>query len=56
MPWVYRGTDGALMIYDGVTRATRVAQFLPGVLIRVEVVGNLPSACGHLPTIGDYAP
>jgi hypothetical protein len=23
--WVYRGSDGALMIYDGVTRATRVA-------------------------------
>jgi hypothetical protein len=56
VPWVYRGTDGALMIYDGVTRATRVAQLLPGVLIRVEVVGNLPSACGHLPTIGDYVP
>jgi len=31
-PWVYRGTDGALMIYDGVTRATRVAKLLPGVL------------------------
>ena len=25
---VYRGTDGALMLYDGVTRATRVAKFL----------------------------
>ena len=53
VPWVYRGTDEALMIYDGVTRATRVAELLPGTLIRVEVVGKLPAACGHLPTIGD---
>jgi len=44
------------MIYDGVTRATRVAQLLPGTLIRVEVVGDLPAACGHLPTVGDYVP
>lgn len=56
IPWVYRGTDGALMIYDGVTRATRVAQLLPGTIIRVEVVGDLPTACGHLPTIGDRLP
>jgi hypothetical protein len=51
--WVYRGTDGALMIFDGVTRASRVAKLLPGTLICVEVVGELPAACGHLPTIGD---
>ena len=56
VPWVYRGTDGALMIYDGVTRASRVAKLLPGTLIRVEVVGDLPAACGQLPTIGDYVP
>ena len=55
-PWVYRGTDGALMIYDGVTRATRVAKLLPGTLMRVEVVGDLPAACSHLPTLGDYVP
>ena len=54
--WVYRGADGALMIYDGVTRATRIAQLLPGTLVTVEVVGELPPACGHLPTIGDYIP
>jgi hypothetical protein len=54
--WVYRGTDGALMIYEGVTRASRVAKLLPGTLVRVEVVGDLPAACRHLPTIGDYLP
>lgn len=51
--WVYRGSDGALMIYDGVTRATRIATLVPGILIPVEIVGDLPAACGHLPTIGD---
>jgi hypothetical protein len=55
-PWVYRGADGALMIYDGVTRASRVAKLLPGTFIQVEVVGDLPAACGQLPTIGDYVP
>ena len=55
-PWVYRGADGALMIYDGVTRATRVTTLLPGRLIQVEVVGDLPAACSHLPSIGDYVP
>ena len=42
------------MIYDGVTRAMRVATLLPGRFIRVEIVGDLPATCGHLPTIGDY--
>jgi hypothetical protein len=54
--WVYRGSDGALPIYDGVTRATRVAKLLPGILIPVEVVGDLQAVCGHLPTIGDFLP
>ena len=27
---VYRGSDGELVIYSGVTRATRVAKLLPG--------------------------
>ena len=50
--WVYRGSDGALMIYDGVTRATRVAMLLPGTRVRVEVIGDLTAPCGHLPTVG----
>jgi hypothetical protein len=50
--WVYRGSDGALMIYDGVTRATRVATLLPGTPVRVEVIGDLTTPCGHLPTVG----
>ncbi len=54
--FVYRGSDGELVIFDGVTRATRVAQFRPGDLVRVEVVGDLPAPCSHLPTVGERLP
>jgi hypothetical protein len=55
-PWVYRGSDGELQLYDGVTRATRIAKLSPGTLIRVEVVGTLAAPVGNLPTIGDLLP
>ena|SRR6516164_11846246 len=55
-PWTYRGSDGALQLYNGVTRATRVAKLLPGSRILVEVVGHLAGPVGHLPTIGDSLP
>jgi hypothetical protein len=55
-PWVYRGSDGELQLYNGVTRATRIAKLSPGTLIQVEVVGNLAAPVGHLPTIGDVLP
>lgn len=55
-PWVYEGTDGVLMLYDGVTRATRIAKLAPGTLIRVEVVGQVPLAYAADPTIGDVLP
>lgn len=53
---VYRGTDGELMIYDGVTRATRVAKLLPGQLVTVELMDDLTTPVGHLPTVGDKLP
>jgi hypothetical protein len=53
---VSRGSDGELMINDGVTRATRVAKLLPGTLVTVEVIDDYPAAFGHLPTIGDRLP
>ena len=53
---VYRGTDRELMLYDGVTRATRVAKFLPGQLVRVELIDDLKSPVGHLPTVKDRLP
>jgi hypothetical protein len=54
--WVYRGSDGALMIYNGVTRATRIAKLSPGTLVRVEVVGRFRQPLGHRPNIGDFLP
>ncbi|MBW3597684.1 MAG: hypothetical protein KY475_10450 [Planctomycetes bacterium] len=39
---VSRGADGELVINDGVTRATRVAKLLPGALVTVEVIDDLP--------------
>ena len=55
-PWVCRGTDAALLLYNGVTRATRIAKLAPGTLIRVEVVDDLKTSVGHLPTVGDLLP
>ena len=50
---VKRGSDGELAIYDGVTRATRVAKYLAGAAIMVEVTGDLNGPVGTLPTVGD---
>jgi hypothetical protein len=55
-PWVYRGSDGELVLYNGVTRATRVAKLTSGTLIRVEVVGELKRPVGHHPKVGDTLP
>lgn len=41
------------MVYDGVTRATRIAKLSPGTLTRVEVVGRFRVPVGHHPKIGD---
>lgn len=53
---VSRGTDGELMINDGVTRATRMAMLLPGTKVRVEVIDDLPIAVGSFASIGDLIP
>jgi hypothetical protein len=55
-PWVYEGTDGELVLFNGVTRATRIAKLAPGTLIRVEVIGTIRTPFGSLPTIGDLLP
>lgn len=55
-PEVYRGRDGKFVIFNGVTRATRAAKFLPGRMITVEIVDDLRQPVGHLPTIGSTLP
>ena len=53
---VYEGSDGELMIANGVTRATRVAKLLPGTPVTVEVIGRYRTPVGRFPTIGDTLP
>jgi hypothetical protein len=53
---VYEGSDGVLVVYNGVTRATRVAKLVPGTLVRVDVIGRLRRAYGPDPKIGDLLP
>jgi hypothetical protein len=49
----YEGSDGALELYDGVTRATRVAKLLPGTTVQVEVIGKLKQPRIHNRRVGD---
>lgn len=55
-PWVYEASDGVQVLYNGVTRATRIAKLSPGTLIRVEVIGNLRRAAAGDPRVGDVLP
>lgn len=52
----YEGTDRVLVVYNGVTRATRIAKLAPGTLVRVEVIGRLRRAYASDPKIGDLLP
>jgi hypothetical protein len=45
-----------LVLYNGVTRATRIAKLAPDLSIRVEVIGKLPKALAAEPKIGDLLP
>lgn len=54
--WVYEAADGVLVVYNGVTRATRIAKLAPGKLVRVEVIGKLRRAYGNSPKIGNLLP
>jgi hypothetical protein len=50
---VYEGADGIFVVYNGVTRATRIAMLAPGTLVPVDVVGRLRRAYATEPKIGD---
>ncbi len=53
---VSRGTDGELVINNGVTRATRIAKLAPGIMVRVEVIDDLPIPVGSFSSIGELLP
>ena len=55
-PWVYEAADGLFVLYDGVTRATRIAKLLPGTKIEVEVIGRLPLDGAAMPSVGARLP
>jgi hypothetical protein len=50
----YEGADGVLVIYNGVTRAVRIATLSPGTFVQVEVIGRLRKAYDPAPTIGEF--
>lgn len=51
--WCYPGSDGELVIWNGVTRIAKLAR---GTLVRVEVIGAWRRPVGNLPKIGDLIP
>jgi hypothetical protein len=53
---VYEGLDGFLVVYNGVTRATRLAKLAPGTLVEVEISGKLARRFKNDPTIADFLP
>jgi hypothetical protein len=50
---VYEAAEGVLVIYNGVTRAMRIAKLAPGTKVRVEVIGRLRRAYGSEKSIGE---
>jgi len=53
---VFQCSDDELIIYDGVTRATRIAKLRPGQTVMVEVIGKLRYPGGNLPTVKERLP
>lgn len=51
--FVYEDPDGLLEIYDGVTRATRIAKLLPGVTVPVIVIGRYRRSRSNSPCVRD---
>ncbi len=50
-PFVFRDPAGELVIWEGVTRATRIAKKAPGTKIKVEVVQEVKVDLRRLPTL-----
>jgi hypothetical protein len=52
----YRARDGHLLLYNGVTRATRAALLCPGQLVPVEVLGTMNVDGTKYPTVEERLP
>lgn len=53
---MYRAIDGEMILYEGVTRLTRVGKLLAGQTVSVEVIGSLSSTGARLPTVEERLP
>src|SRR5436305_4931883 len=53
---VREGSDGSLLILDGVTRATRIAKLASGAVVPVKVVYVSSKSFEKLPKVGDHVP
>jgi hypothetical protein len=51
--FVYEDPDGVLEIFDGVTRATRIAKLAPGVTVPVIVIGHYRRSRASSPCVRD---
>lgn len=54
--WVCEASDGVLVVYNGSTRATRIAKLSPGTLVPVVVIDKLQRTFANTPKIGDVLP
>jgi hypothetical protein len=50
---VYEDPDGLLEIFDGATRATRIAKLAPGTTLPVVVIGKLRKSRKDCKRVGD---
>ncbi len=53
---VFRDQAGEMMVWEGVTRATRVARLLPGSKVWVEVIREVRQDLGRFPTVEERLP
>ena len=51
--FVYEDPDGLLEIFDGVTRATRMAKLAPGGTVPVVVIGRFRRSRSNSPRVRD---
>jgi hypothetical protein len=53
----FQDQNGLVMVWNGVTRATRVAKLMPGATVRVEIIGvMMKKDFSLLPTVEDRLP
>jgi hypothetical protein len=50
---VYEDPDGLLEIFDGVTRATRIAKMAPGETVPVVIIGKYRNSRANTTRLGD---